>query len=82
MRECCKSGSAGGALGIHNQRLYPDIKFFREAENGRIERMMNFVVDPEKAGIAVILIHHTKKEGGTYKGTMEIEALSQPHVLG
>ena len=53
------------------------IKFFREAEHGNIERLMNFVMDLEKAGIAVILIHHAKKDGGTYKGAMEIEALSQ-----
>jgi hypothetical protein len=47
------------------------------AVNGSVNKLFSFIHKAEQAGIAVIVIHHSSKDGTTYKGPSELTSLSQ-----
>lgn len=47
------------------------------AVNGNVKKLFSFIYKAKQAGIAVIIIHHSGKDGTTYKGPAEIQSLSQ-----
>lgn len=47
------------------------------AVNGNIKKLFSFIHKVKEAGIAVIIIHHSGKDGATYKGPSELQSLSQ-----
>lgn len=47
------------------------------AVKGGVNKLFSFIHKAEQAGIAVIVIHHSGKDGTTYKGPSELTSLSQ-----
>ena len=47
------------------------------AVKGGVNKLFSFIHKAEQAGIAVVVIHHSGKDGTTYKGPSELTSLSQ-----
>lgn len=47
------------------------------AVKGGVNKLFSFIHKAETAGIAVVVIHHSGKDGTTYKGPSELTSLSQ-----
>jgi hypothetical protein len=47
------------------------------AVNSNVKKLFSFIHKVKQAGIAVIIIHHSGKDGATYKGPAELQSLSQ-----
>lgn len=45
--------------------------------HGNVKKLFSFIHKVKEAGIAVIIIHHSGKDGTTYKGPAELQSLSQ-----
>lgn len=53
------------------------ISVFPKTVRGNLDDLQNFIHQLEDRNIAVVMIHHTDKQGKEYKGPVELESLAQ-----